>query len=92
MASCVDVSLLTHVTVVPRVMLSGFGENAVVVSVRAPGTIETEAEVEVADGAVLLLLLQAARLSTQVNVTMKRTNMIPVPPARHTGQSGYRHR
>jgi hypothetical protein len=39
---CAVLSLLIHVTVVPTVTLSGFGEYAVVVIVDAPLTIETE--------------------------------------------------
>ena len=40
-ASCVVESLFTHVTVAPTDTVSGFGENAVVVRVEAPATIDT---------------------------------------------------
>ena len=40
-AVCVVESLLVHVTVVPAAIVSGFGLYAVVVSVRAPETMET---------------------------------------------------
>jgi hypothetical protein len=38
---CVDVSLFIHVTVVPTATVSGFGEYAVVVRLRAPLTMVT---------------------------------------------------
>ena len=40
-ASCVVVSLLTHITLVPTGTVNGFGLNAVVVRANAPGTMET---------------------------------------------------
>jgi hypothetical protein len=38
---CVMLSLLVHVTIVPAVTVTGFGEYAVVVSVDDPATIDT---------------------------------------------------
>src|SRR5215471_14862090 len=59
-AVCVIVSLFVQVTVVPAVIVSGFGLYAVVVNVRAPTTIEIPVPLVPVDGAVgveLLLLL-----------------------------------
>jgi len=51
-AVCEIVSLFTHVTVVPTDTVNGFGEYAVVVSVRAPATMLTLAPVGVGVGLV----------------------------------------
>jgi hypothetical protein len=64
-ALCVAVSLLVHVTVVPTATVCGFGENAVVVNVRAPLTMDTlaGAGVEGAAGVGEELLLHPAKHS-----------------------------
>jgi hypothetical protein len=50
--SCAIESLLVHVTVVPTVTATGFGTNAVVVSVRALVGIDTAVELPVVGGVV----------------------------------------
>jgi hypothetical protein len=70
---CVDVSLLVHVTVVPTATFSGFGENAVVVRLRAPLTMVTLAVAPVAVGVGEevgdVLLLQATIPSAARRIT-----------------------
>jgi len=87
-ASCVVESLFTHVTVAPTDTVSGFGENAVVVRVEAPATIETVVPlgVGVGDGvgagvgdgagAGFELPPQALRQSAVRRMTLKRVTML----------------
>jgi hypothetical protein len=75
----VDASLLVHVTVVPTVTFNGFGENAVVVSVRAPLTMDTFAVGPVGAGVAAgvgdVLLLHAAKHSPARSITANRIDM-----------------
>ncbi len=67
---CVIESMFVHVTVVPAVTVSGFGEYAVVVSARAPLTIETAAVLLAGDGVVgveLLLPQALAAIAARMN-------------------------
>jgi hypothetical protein len=78
----VDVSLFIQVTVVPTATVVGLGENAVVVSVRAPLTIEMVAVPPVGVGVwdgedgLELLLLQAERPSDTRTSTPKHRDLI----------------
>src|SRR5262249_11282496 len=73
---CVTLSLFIHVTVVPTGTLTGFGENAVVVSVDAPATIATGVPLvgDVVDGDDELQA--AVRLSAKIR-NAKRNLMKP---------------
>ena len=83
-ASCVLVSLLTHMTVDPREIVAGFGLNAVDESTLAPATIEMVVVVGVGlgfEGLVELELLPHALHTQIIKATKKvRADIASIPP------------
>jgi hypothetical protein len=84
---CAMLSLLTHVTVPPRGTVTGFGLYALVVSVRDPDTIETDAADEVGDGLLGVELppqLTAANAAAKTRLGANTDQRIQLPPEKGT--------
>src|SRR5438128_2718020 len=80
---CAMLSLLTHVTVPPRVTVTGFGLYAFVVSVRDPDTIETVVDDGVGDGLLgveLLPQLTADNAAVRTRLDENTDQRIRLPP------------
>jgi hypothetical protein len=85
-ASCVVLSLLTHITVVPREIVIGLGLNAVVVSVLAPETMLMVVVLGVGLGFVVELELpHPAHAKILKTTTIVRTSIGSLPPERRSG-------
>jgi hypothetical protein len=72
---CAVLSLFIHLMVVPTDTVTGFGEKAVVVSVEAPGTIDTCVPVVFPDDGAVVDEPQATTDTEATRARIKRTDI-----------------